>query len=929
MTATDDDADFDDFELNLEDIQRSEAVQVRLSSPGVQIFDTSSSSTQNSQPACHHVIDYDALATYVYPTNLEVRNYQYNIVQRAFYDNLLVALPTGLGKTFIASTVMLNFYRWFPQAKIIFMAPTRPLVAQQIKACCGITGIPTSSVAILLDKTRRNRAEIWKSKSVFFTTPQVVENDLAAGLVNPKSVSLLVIDEAHRARGNYAYNNVAKFLNRFNQAFRILALTATPASDVEGVQEVIDNLAISKVEVRTEQSIDISMYMKRKRIERVTVGTSLDIKECEDLLADAIAPVLKIANERKIYDMTDPRKINAFLVLSAQKRILADRSIPEGLKWANFFVLQLLNVVGQCLRRLNIYGIKAFYDYFVEKHREFTIKHKRKASKNKNAVLFYFHPSITALLDKCKALGSEAVHPKLEVLMNELAVFGEHCDDLGSRAIIFTEFRLSALDIVNAIERFGHGLKPHIFIGQAKEKDKFDEEAYLNKGTSKKKTTSKGVKDVGQSTSELAQTKGMSQKIQKDIVKKFRLGEFNVLVATSIGEEGLDIGEVDLIVCYDSTSSPIKNIQRMGRTGRKRDGKVLLLFAGNEELKFDKAMSGYEYIQKHIMEGKMITLLPRNRIIPKQFKPIVDRQFIMIPEENNEIREENDEDEIIRIATTYMTQGNPKKLKKRTATTAKVPGPRPQKQFFMPDNVVTGFRTAHQLVDPKEKSVETLEGYSSPGNDTLERILQPDDSSSESEVDTGKKVTSKAPEYVPRQRTGASLGVRKGRQPTLADIMLDREEKAEIELAHNNSIKGSDAPYMVENILEKDENLDDGLDCELLAIANTLSSFGETGGELYPNEFSPNCGFLNEEQRLELYTSHYTELSPKEAVVFYDPQVRLGTLDNRRMAAKSHIVPLPCWSMKPEAAQKLIDQYSLLDQGSEASTYSDIVVLET
>ena len=166
----------------------------------------------------HHEVDESNLATYIYPTNLQVRDYQYNIVYRAIFDNVLVALPTGLGKTFIASTVMLNFLRWFPRLKIIFMAPTKPLVAQQIKACCGITGISSSQVAILLDKTRKNRSTIWNEKQVFFTTPQVVENDLARGIVNPKDVVLLVIDEAHRARGNYAYNNVVKFLNRFNNS---------------------------------------------------------------------------------------------------------------------------------------------------------------------------------------------------------------------------------------------------------------------------------------------------------------------------------------------------------------------------------------------------------------------------------------------------------------------------------------------------------------------------------------------------------------------------------------------------------------------------------------------------------------------------------------------------------------------------------------
>ena len=79
---------------------------------------------------------------WIYPTNYPVREYQYNIVAKSLYENTLVVLPTGLGKTFIAAVVMYNFYRWYPRGKIVFMAPTKPLVAQQIEACYNIMGIP-------------------------------------------------------------------------------------------------------------------------------------------------------------------------------------------------------------------------------------------------------------------------------------------------------------------------------------------------------------------------------------------------------------------------------------------------------------------------------------------------------------------------------------------------------------------------------------------------------------------------------------------------------------------------------------------------------------------------------------------------------------------------------------------------------------------
>eukprot|EP00966_Prymnesium_polylepis_P221253 5118284-Prymnesium_polylepis.1 len=76
----------------------------------------------------------------------------------------------------------------------------------------------------------------------------------------------------------------------------------------------------------------------------------------------------------------------------------------------------------------------------------------------------------------------------------------------------------------------------------------------------------------------------MAQKAQRACIKDFTAGTYNVLVATAIGEEGLDIGEVDLIIQYDQIASPIRGTQRSGRTGRKHDGRVVLLMTpGYEE----------------------------------------------------------------------------------------------------------------------------------------------------------------------------------------------------------------------------------------------------------------------------------------------------------------------------------------------------------
>lgn len=67
------------------------------------------------------------------------------------------------------------------------------------------------------------------------------------------------------------------------------------------------------------------------------------------------------------------------------------------------------------------------------------------------------------------------------------------------------------------------------------------------------------------------------------VMRQFRDGGYNTLVSTCVGEEGLDIGDVDLIICFDAHKSPVRLVQRMGRTGRKREGRIVMLVSEGKE----------------------------------------------------------------------------------------------------------------------------------------------------------------------------------------------------------------------------------------------------------------------------------------------------------------------------------------------------------
>ena len=627
------------------------------------------------EPPTHHELDLEALKTWVYPTNLgSIRDYQYSIVAKGLYHNLLVALPTGLGKTFIAATVMLNWFRWTKTAQMIFVAPTRPLVSQQVKACFEIAGIPRTATTMLTGNTPPGvRAEEWQSKRVFFMTPQTLINDLKSGMCDPKKVILLVVDEAHRATGNYAYVEVVKFLKRFNTSFRVLALTATPGASIETVQEVIDGLGISRIEIRTEESLDIRQYVHSRKIDTITFENSDEMVMIMDLFSKALQPILNKLTEMNAYWNKDPMALTPYGCNQARINWMqsdAGRKASFGLKGMVNTIFSLLASLSHGTELLKFHGIGPFFQKVLA-FRDEALATGEKGSKYKRQIIESepFEKIITRVqswVNNADFVG----HPKLEylqsVVMNHFLDAGDGrgaTDPSRTRVMVFAHYRDSAEEIARVLGRNEPMIRPHVFVGQANSKN----------------------------------SEGMDQPTQLAVIKKFQDGIYNTLVATSIGEEGLDIGQVDLIICYDASASPIRMLQRMGRTGRKRAGNIVVtLMNGKEENNFTKAKDNYEKMQREIAAGTKFTFHDESsrRIVPRSIQPAVDKKVIDIPLEN--------------------TQPDLPEPRKR----ARAPK-RPAKKFNIPDNVRTGFVKASKMEGLSEQESESDVAESPRSNSTL------------------------------------------------------------------------------------------------------------------------------------------------------------------------------------------------------------------
>jgi Fanconi anemia group M protein len=123
-----------------------------LSGPSQTVYHANGLNDSDENGSGSTQIDTIAAKEFVYPeatSEKTFRQYQKDISTTALFNNTLVVLPTGLGKTFIAAVVMYNYWQWFPTKKLVFMAPTKPLIHQQIEACHKIMGIPLHDLAEL------------------------------------------------------------------------------------------------------------------------------------------------------------------------------------------------------------------------------------------------------------------------------------------------------------------------------------------------------------------------------------------------------------------------------------------------------------------------------------------------------------------------------------------------------------------------------------------------------------------------------------------------------------------------------------------------------------------------------------------------------------------------------------------------------------
>lgn len=488
-----------------------------------------------------HYIDHPLIKS----NAIEARLYQQVLAADVLKKgNTMIVAPTALGKTIVATLVAADRLEKVKNSKILVLAPSKPLAIQHESTFKEFLTVPCSSItgAVKTDE----RVKRWEESQIICATPQTVESDLLKGRYSLKDVSLVVFDECHHGVGSYSYVYLASRYVKESKFNLILGLTASPGSDKEKIKEVCDNLYIQSIVVKTEEDNDVRPYFNPVAIDWVRVKMSSELEKIKTHVDKALKIRLKGLKNMGVIRTVSVNKLD---ILKARGRVQSAIARSVNPKKECFQAISILSAViniQHSQELIETQGVVTFNKYVARLR-----KKKTKAAKS-----LIQDPNFGKAIYLAKEAEKHGLeHPKLkkvtDIIKKELGQNGQtklqsdryvkDADQKSSKIMVFTQYRDSLEMIHQKLEK--EGIKSAKFFGQASRDGE----------------------------------KGLTQKEQKEIIKAFKIGEYDVLLSTSVAEEGIDIPAVDLVILYEPVPSEVRMIQRRGRTGRKRSGRVKVL----------------------------------------------------------------------------------------------------------------------------------------------------------------------------------------------------------------------------------------------------------------------------------------------------------------------------------------------------------------
>ena len=462
---------------------------------------------------------------------VEARAYQLEAVDVALSSSTLLVLPTAAGKTAVAWMAIAEMLER-TNGWALMIAPTAALVKQHFDDLeLVFDKDSTKSISMSGAIPPSKREGMWNKGRLVVSTPQVVRNDVNRGLLDLSDCCLLIIDEAHHSTGERAEAQVADLYLELANEPLILGMTASPGSNTEKVQEICNRLQVGRIHLRTSEDNMLSEHLANLDIEELKVRVPDEIRELAEPLVRWQESIVE--RERRLGRYVMPGAVTHRGLANAMER--ANLAVRRGQAdaYGSMSRIGLAMSLHHLINHLLCQGLAAAKEFLDRKENGEDAEKKNTRNLLRDSRIRSLRDSLAEMPESHSKVG--AVRRLVRERIRR---------DSESRIIVFATYR----DTVSALETALLNLKdvrPIQFIGQSKR----------GSGT------------------------GLTPKQQVERIESFRAGEGNVLIATSVGEEGLDIPTADLVIFYEPVASEIRTIQRRGRTGRQRDGDVVVLIA--------------------------------------------------------------------------------------------------------------------------------------------------------------------------------------------------------------------------------------------------------------------------------------------------------------------------------------------------------------
>jgi len=478
------------------------------------------------------------------PDTVEERLYQVEMAEGCLRHNTMIVLPTGLGKTVVALLVAADVLD--KGKKVLIMAPTKPLVEQHHHFFSSNL-IDTTVGTMNGNMAPEKRSSVINGNDVIVCTPQVIANDLENRRYDLNDFGLIIFDEAHRATGNYAYVSICGYYHKGIT----MGMTASPGYDMNKILEVCNNLNIERVDLHTDTDEAVTPYIYDINVEYKTVKMPKDLEDVIRLLNKMLDPYVDCLRDLGLVNPNWPVSTKQMISIGQNLQARLNRGEKSPLVYRGLVCQSACIKIMHAIGLAETQGMSALRTYIIKLDEEGNREKGPKASRE--IVVTKEFKEVSKIVRE-----SRVEHPKISVLMTEVSRKINHEPD--GKVIVFTQYRDTCDILIEKLSRI-----PNASV----------------------------TKLIGQSKG------GLKQKEQVQLLSDFRSGKYNVIVSTSVGEEGLDIASTDMVIFYEPIPSEIRTIQRRGRTGRSNEGEVIVLVAeGTRDEVFDSTSKKKEMLMR-------------------------------------------------------------------------------------------------------------------------------------------------------------------------------------------------------------------------------------------------------------------------------------------------------------------------------------------